>query len=47
VCEKRQKFFKAQNDFNEVNEKDVNQDDFLILKDQMNFQGIFVDLVVK
>jgi len=38
---------KAQNDFNEANEKDVNRDDFKILKDQMNFQGIFVDLVVK
>ncbi|CAF4578801.1 unnamed protein product [Rotaria sp. Silwood2] len=37
-CEERKKYFKAQNDFTEAKEKDVNREDLKIFQDQMNFQ---------
>jgi len=46
-CEQRQKYLKAQNDFNEAKEKGVNRDDLKMFEDQMNFQKECTNLVIK
>ncbi len=45
--EERKKYWEAQNDFREAQQKGVNRDELKIFQDQMNFQKECTDLVVK